>query len=71
METVIDDGRIKELFKQALIEAIEEKKEVVHDILMEVMEDIALVKAIEEGESSGRVDREEIFNILDGKEGSA
>jgi len=71
METVIDDGRIKELFKQALIEAIEEKKEVVHDILMEVMEDIALVRAIEEGESSGRVDREEIFNILDGKEGSA
>ena len=71
METVIDDGRIKELFKQELIEAIEEKKEVVHDILMEVMEDIALVKAIEEGESSGRVDREEIFNILDSKEGSA
>jgi hypothetical protein len=71
METVIDDGRIKELFKQALIEAIEEKKEVVHDILMEVMEDIALVRAIEEGESSGSVDREEIFNILDGKEGSA
>jgi len=71
METVIDDGRIKELFKQAIIEAIEEKKEVVHDILMEVMEDIAMVRAIEEGENSGSVGREEIFNILDGKEGSA
>jgi len=71
METVIDDGRIKELFKQAIIEAIEEKKEVVHDILMEVMEDIAMVRAIEEGENSGSVGREEIFNILDSKEGSA
>jgi hypothetical protein len=71
METVIDDGRIKELFKQAIVETIEEKKEIVHDLLMEVMEDIAMVRAIEEEENSGSVGREEIFNILDGKEGSA
>jgi len=29
MKTLIDDRKIKDLFKQAIIEAIEEKKEVV------------------------------------------
>ena len=71
METVIDDGRIKELFKQAIIETIEEKKDIVHELLMDVMNDLAMIRAIEEGENSGNVGREEIFNILDGKEGSA
>jgi len=71
METVIDDGKIKDLFKQAIIETIEEKKDIVHDLLMEVMDDLAMIRAIEEGENSGSVGREEIFNILDGKEGSA
>lgn len=68
MKTVIDDVKIKNLFKQAILEAIEEEKEVVHDLLMEVMDDWAMIKAIEKGENSGKVNREEIFRILDGKE---
>lgn len=71
METVIDDRKIKDLFKQAIIETIEEKKDIVRDLLMEVMDDLAMIRAIEEGKNSGSVGREEIFNILDGKEGSA
>ena len=71
MEALIDDNKIKNLFKQAIIEAIEEKKDVVHDLFMEAMEDIALVRAIEEGESSDNVSRDEIFDILSGKEGTA
>ncbi len=71
MDTVIDDGKIKDLFKQAIIETIEEKKDIVHDLLMEVMDDLAMIRAIEEGENTDTVDREKIFNILDGKEGSA
>ncbi len=68
METLIDDNKIKNLFKQAIIEAIEEKRDVVHDLFMEAMEDIAMVRAIEEGESTDSVPRDEIFNILnDGK----
>ena len=61
METLIDDRKIKELFKQAIVEAIEEKKEVVHDLLVEVMEDIAMVRAIQDGEDSGPVSRDDIF----------
>lgn len=72
METItIDNAKLKDLFKQAIIEAIEEKKEVVHDLIMEAMEDLAMVRAIEEGETSGPARRSDIFDILDGKEGSA
>ena len=71
METLIDDRKIKDLFKQAIIEAIEEKKELVHDLLFEVMEDIAIVRAIQDGENSGPASRDDIFQILEGKEGSA
>ncbi len=66
METLIDDTKIKNLFKQAIIEAIEEKKDVVHDLFMDAMEDIALLRAIEEGETTDNVSREDIFEILNG-----
>lgn len=65
METLIDDKKIKDLFKQAIIEAIEEKKDVVHELLIEVMEDIALVRAIQDGENSGPASRDEVFQILE------
>lgn len=71
METLIDDNKLKELMKQAFIEAIEEKKGVVHDILVEALEDVAMIRAIRNGEDSGLADREEIFRILKGSEGSA
>jgi len=71
METSVDDIKLKNLMKQALIEAIEEKKEAVHDLLVEAMEDVAMIRAIQNGEDSGIADREEIFGILSGSEGSA
>ena len=67
MQTVIDESRIKQLFKEALIEMLEEKKSVFHDLIVEAMEDLALASAIREGENTEKVDRQEIFNILDGR----
>ncbi|MFH2091437.1 MAG: hypothetical protein ABIJ31_03665 [Pseudomonadota bacterium] len=54
-------------FKKAIIEAMEERKGLVYDVLQDVMEDILLVKAIQEGEYSEVVERDEIFQILDDK----
>jgi hypothetical protein len=71
METLVDDSKLKELLKQAIIEVTEENREAVHDIRMEMMEDTALIRAIQEGENSGEADREEIFGILRGDEGNA
>lgn len=66
METVIDDGKLKELSKQAIIEAIEEKKEAVHDLLVEAMEDVAMIHAIQEGEDSEAVGWKDVFQALEG-----
>ncbi len=64
METLIDDDKIRNLFKQAIIEAIEEKKDFVHDLFMDAMEDIAMIRAIEEGEKTDKVSRDDVFNVL-------
>ena len=60
----LDEGRVKELLKQALIEVLEERRDLIYDVLAEVMEDFALVKAIQEGESTESVTRGEVFETL-------
>lgn len=55
------DSQLKEALKAALVEVLEERPDLLRDVLTEVMEDIALARAIQEGEASGLVPREEIF----------
>ncbi|MBD2241808.1 hypothetical protein H6G35_35380 [Aulosira sp. FACHB-113] len=66
-ELNFDEERIKQLFKSALIEVIQEQKEVFSDLLAEIIEDIALEKAIKEGEDTESVSRDAIFKILGNK----
>ncbi len=63
----IDETRIKTLFKEALVEVIEENQELVSSILIEALEDIGLSRAIQEGEKSKTVSRDEIFKVLSGE----
>ncbi|MBN3921870.1 type II toxin-antitoxin system Phd/YefM family antitoxin [Nostoc sp. NMS4] len=57
----------KELLKTAIVEVLQEQKEVLYDLFAEIMEDIALERAIKEGENSETVSREAIFQILETK----
>ncbi|MBE9215707.1 hypothetical protein IQ247_24085 [Plectonema cf. radiosum LEGE 06105] len=66
-ELNLDEDKIKQIFKIALTEVIQEQKEVFSDLLAEIIEDIALEKAIKEGEDTELVSREAIFNILGNK----
>ena len=61
----IDDDQLKALLKQALLELFEEKSEILHDALIEVVEEIGLAKAIQEGEASPAVDKAEVFDVLE------
>jgi len=65
MESLTESARLKELFKQAITEVIEEKRSLVHDLLVEAMEDLAMMRAIQDGEESAPASREEVFSILD------
>ncbi len=65
--TNLDETRIKTLFKEALVEVIEENQELVSSILIDALEDIGLSRAIEEGDKSQTVSRDEIFKVLSGE----
>jgi hypothetical protein len=49
------------------LEFLEERKGVLYDVLVEVIEDLALSRAIIVGEDSDLVDREEVMNIISGQ----
>jgi hypothetical protein len=61
----LDETQIKALFKQAVLEVLEEQKDALSDLLLEVIEDAGLVNAIQEGASSEVVSRDEIFEMLE------
>ncbi|MBE0408836.1 MAG: hypothetical protein IBX69_03800 [Anaerolineales bacterium] len=66
MSLSIDEQVAKELFKQAMIELLEERKDIFYDLFVEVIEDTILVNAIRAGESSETIGRDEISRILEG-----
>lgn len=59
------DTEIKELFKQAFLELLDERREVLQDLFAEVLEDMALVSAIKEGLSTETVDRADVMQVLE------
>jgi len=62
----VNEDRIKEIFKQAIIEVLQDRKDLIYDLFAEVFEDFAMVNAIKEGESTKSVNREDVFKILEG-----
>jgi hypothetical protein len=67
METKLDENRLKQILKEALIEALEEKKDVFHELIVEAIEDIALINAIRQGQNTETVSKQEILDILEGQ----
>ncbi len=65
MATVIESDELKEVFKSAIVEVLQERRELVRNILEEIVEDIAFSKAIAEGEQTPRVSRESVFEVLE------
>jgi hypothetical protein len=61
----VDEARLKELLKAAIVEVLEERRDLVLDLVEEALEDVVLVRAMEEGEESPLVSRDEVFKILD------
>jgi len=63
-EPAIDEQRLKALLKAAVLEALEEQRDFVRNLLEEALEDIALSRAIEEGSTTKDVPAAEIHAIL-------
>ncbi len=66
--TTIEEGKLKDLIKAALIEVLETRRDLMQEIVEEAMEDFAFSRAIGQGMESKKVSRDEVFAILEGKE---
>lgn len=64
-QMIADKNQLKEVFKQALTELLQEQRGLLYDIFAEVLEDIAMVNAIKEGEATAIVSRNQVFEILE------
>jgi len=61
----LSEEQLKDVMKAAILEIFQERRDLFQDLLVEALEDIALIKAIDEGKDSEPVSRETIFAILE------
>jgi len=64
MAYTTDEAKLKKLVKAAMVEVLEERRDLVRDALAEAVENLGLVRAIREGSRTGAVSRDEVFQIL-------
>ncbi len=64
-DITLDSDQLKELLKMAIVELIRDNRQEVSEFLTEIIEDIAMERAIEEGKDTEVVSREEIFSLLE------
>ena len=59
-----DETRLKALLKEVLVEVLEQRRDWFSALLVDALEDVALMQAIKEGEPTEVVSRDEIFDLL-------
>jgi len=60
-----NENELKDLLKAAIIEVLDERRDLLREILEEALEDIGLAHAIQEGESTDTTSRDAVFEILE------
>jgi hypothetical protein len=65
-EVPLEDDRLKAVVKTALLEVLEERKELLREVIEETLEDIGFARAIEAGQRTEEASRSEVFSLLEG-----
>ena len=65
-DTVVRKEELEQAMKEALLETVAEQRDVLRELVAEVLEDFALGEAMREGEATDIVDRERVFALLEG-----
>ncbi|CAA9463771.1 MAG: hypothetical protein AVDCRST_MAG58-3054 [uncultured Rubrobacteraceae bacterium] len=58
---------VKQALKEALAETLHEQRELLHEVLAKVLEDFAFAEAIREVRQTERVERDEVYDVLEGR----
>ncbi|MEJ6483875.1 hypothetical protein N0Y54_21575 [Nostoc punctiforme UO1] len=66
-EITLNPEQLKEILKSAIVELIRDNREEVSEFLAEIIEDIAMERAIAEGETTELFNRDSIFKLLEPK----
>lgn len=66
-EMTLNQEQLKEILKTAIVELIRDNREEISEFLAEIIEDVAMERAIAEGETTPLVNREAIFQLLEPK----
>ena len=64
--TALEERRIKNLLKDAVVEVLKERHDLLRDALQESLEDLAMLRAVQEGEKSPLTTRKRVFQRLSG-----
>jgi hypothetical protein len=67
MEIAATEAQLKEAIKAALVEVLQERQDLLYDAVERAIEDIAFARAIEEGDKTELIERDEVFGILEGQ----
>jgi len=62
--TALEARRLKSLMKDAVLEVLEERPDLLREALRESLEDLAMLRAIQAGEKSRLTSREKVFQQL-------
>ncbi|MFH0992196.1 MAG: hypothetical protein V1799_19520 [bacterium] len=62
--TAVRETKLKVLLKDAVSEVFEENKDFIRETVLDVFEDIALTRAIQEGEKTKTISKAKVLNIL-------
>ncbi len=63
--TTVDEVRLKDMVKAAILEVLEERRDWLADLLGEALLDVGLGYAIQEGEQTPTVSRDQVFQVLE------
>jgi hypothetical protein len=67
MSTIsVEEVHLKDLLKEAILELMQERRDELEEIFAQVIQDLALARAIEEGEATEPVSKAEILQALEG-----
>ena len=65
--STVEQEELKQAVKEAIKEIVAENSETLKDLLVEVLEDLALLQRMEEGRETELVSRDEVMNLLEPK----
>jgi hypothetical protein len=65
MEIAANEAQLKEVIKAALVEVLQERQDLLYDAIERALEEIAFARAIEEGDRTEMIERDEVFAILE------